>query len=189
VALCVINKYKEMNLNYDNLKSFFDRIKSLSFWQRVFYWSAMKSLSYDAYEEFKAISDNIDTLSRQITDRDARIGDQENIQIMSARVTYITSANQKLENRIASLDAEIKRISSEKNEMAGKITRFEQTEQSRSEEFQKNVYGVNAIRTGLENDRQKINDERVKEKEDSFEQMKQTWRNHEEAVKTAIKNM
>ena len=39
--------------------------------------------------------------------------------------------------------------------MVNKITRFEQTDQSRLEEFQKNVSGVNAIRAGLENERQK----------------------------------
>ncbi len=73
--------------------------------------------------------------------------------------------------------------------MAGKVTRFEQTEQSRQEDYQKNVSGVNAIRAGLENERQKINEERLREKDEAFEKMKQTWRNHEEAVKTTIKKI
>jgi hypothetical protein len=179
-----------MNLNYDNLKTFFDRIKSLTFWQRVFYWSTLKALSFEAYEEFKSISASIDTLNRQIIDKEARIADQErNLQILSARGTDLISANQKLENRISNLEAELKRVSTEKAEIVTRVTRFEQTEQSRIEEFQKNVSGVNAIRTGLESDRQKINDERLKEKVDAFEIMKQTWRNHEESVKTAIKNI
>jgi hypothetical protein len=179
-----------MNLNYDNLRSFFERIKSLTFWQRVFYWRALKALSYEAYEEFKSISDNINALNQQVGERDARISDHEkNHQILSARVSDLISANQKLENRIFNLEADLKRVGSEKTEMMNRITRFEQTDQSRLEEFQKNVSGVNAIRTGLENDRQKINDERIREKEEAFEKMKQTWRNHEEAVKTVIKNL
>jgi hypothetical protein len=179
-----------MNLNYDNLRSFFERIKSLTFWQRVFYWRVLKALSYEAYEEFKSISDNINTLNQQVNDRDARISDHEkNLQILSARVSDLISANQKLENRIVNLEADLKRVGTEKADMMNRITRFEQTEQSRLDEFQKNVSGVNAIRTGLENDRQKINDERIREKEEAFEKMKQTWRNHEEAVKTAIKNL
>ena len=179
-----------MNLNYDNLRSFFERIKSLSFWQRVFYWNALKALSYEAYEEFKSISDNINSLNQQVNERDASISNHEkNLQILSARISDLISANQKLENRIFNLEADLKRIGSEKTEMMNRITRFEQTDQSRLEEFQKNVSGVNAIRTGLENDRQKINDERIREKEEAFEKMKQTWRNHEEAVKTVIKNL
>ena len=179
-----------MNLNYDNLKAFFERIKSLTFWQRVFYWSTLKALSYEAYEEFKSISDIINALNQQVNDKDARISDHEkNLQILSARVTDLTSANQKLEIRLTNLETDLKRINSEKAEMANKITRFDQTEQSRLDEFQKNVSGVNAIRTGLENDRQKINDDRIREKEEAFEKMKQTWRNHEESVKTVIKNI
>ena len=179
-----------MNSNYDNLKSFFERIKTLTFWQRVFYWSTLKALSYEAYEEFKSVSDNITDLNKQVAGRDSRIGEHEkNLQILSARVTDLISSNQKLENRIGTIEADLRRVSSEKAEMANKITRFEQTEESRREEFQKNVSGVNAIRTGLESERQKINDERIREKDETFERMKQTWRNHEEAVKTAIKNI
>jgi hypothetical protein len=179
-----------MNLTYDNLRSFFERIKLLNFWQRVFYWNTLKALSYEAYEEFKSLSDNIDALNQQVAERNAAISDfEKNIQILTARVSDLISGNQKLENRISELESELKRISTEKAEMANKITRFEQTEQTRSEEFQKNVSGVNAIRAGLEGDRQKINDERIREKEEAFEIMKQTWRNHEDAVKTAIKNI
>jgi hypothetical protein len=179
-----------MNSNYDNLKSFFERIKTLTFWQRVFYWSTLKALSYEAYEEFKSVSDYITDLNKHVAEKDSRIGEHEkNLQILSARVTDLISSNQKLENRIGTIEADLRRVSSEKAEMANKITRFEQTEESRREEFQKNVSGVNAVRTGLENERQKINDERVREKEETFEKMKQTWRNHEEAVKTAIKNI
>jgi chromosome segregation ATPase len=179
-----------MDLNYDNLKSFFDRIKSLTFWQRVFYWSTLKSLSYEAYEEFKSIADNLNTLNQNVTEKDSRISDQEkNIQILSARVSDLTTSNQKLEARISSLESDVKRVNYEKSELVNKVTRFEQTEQSRLEEFQKNVSGVNAVRTGLENDRQKINDEKIKEKTEEFERLKQTWHNHEENVKTVIKKI
>jgi hypothetical protein len=179
-----------MNPSYDNLKQFFDKIKTLSFWQRVFYWSALKTLSYEAYEESKRISEDVNLLNQNLGLRDAKITDQEkNIQILTARVNDLMVSNQKLENRILNLESEIKKVNSEKSEMANIIVRFEQTDKSRLEEYQKNVSGVNAIRTGLESERQKISDERVKEREEAFEKMKQTWRNHEESVKTTIKNI
>ncbi|MBA4321223.1 MAG: hypothetical protein C0408_00250 [Odoribacter sp.] len=179
-----------MNHYYDNLRTFFERIKSLNFWQRVFYWSALKTLSYEAYEEFKSISGTLDSLNRQITERNAQISEYEkNIQILYAKVDDLKIANGKLENRIMNLESDLKKVNSEKAELANRISRFEQTEESRLEEYQKNVSGVNAIRIGLENDRQKLNEEVIREKEETFEKMKQTWRNHEEAVKTAIKNI
>lgn len=179
-----------MNNSYENLRNFFERIKSLGFWQRVFYWSTLKALSYDAYEEFKSLSDSVNTLNQQVISRETAISDHEkNLQILSARVTDLTSANLKLENRIANLESDLKKANIEKAEMANTITRFEQTDKTRLEEYQKNVSAVNAIREGLENDRQKINNERVREKEETFDKMRQTWRNHEEAVKTAIRNI
>lgn len=179
-----------MNINSDNLKSFFDRIKALTFWQRVFYWSTLKALSYEAYEEFKSLSDIINSLNQNLSEKESLTGEQgKNIEILSARVTDLITANQKLELKISNLESDLKRISTEKSDLMTRVTRFEQTEQTRLEEFQKNVSGVNAVRTGLENDRQKINDEKIREKTEAFERLKQTWRNHEENVKTSIKNI
>ncbi len=179
-----------MNHNYDNLKSFFERIKSLNFWQRVFYWSALKTLSYEAYEEFKSISDNISTLNQQVNDKDALIREQEkNLQILSARVSDLISSSQKMETKISNLENDLNRVNSEKAEMVKKIIRFEQIEQSLSEEFQKNVSAVNAIRTGLENERQKLSDDKLKEKEEQIELMRKTWLNHQESVESEIRRI
>jgi hypothetical protein len=73
--------------------------------------------------------------------------------------------------------------------MVKKIIRFEQIEQSRSEEFQKNVSAVNAIRTGLENERQKLSDDKLKEKEEQIELMRKTWLNHQESVESEIRRI
>ena len=179
-----------MNLNSENLKLFFEKIKSLTFWQRVFYWNSLRILSYEAYEEFRGLSERLDSLSNEITVRDSKISEHEkNLQILSARVNDLAAANQKLETRTLSLESELKKTTNEKGELTSKVARLEQTEQSRLEEYQKNVSGVNAIRTGLENDRQKLQDERIREKEEAFERMKQTWKNHEDLVKKTIMNI
>jgi hypothetical protein len=179
-----------MSMTFNNLKTFIEKVKSLTFWQRVFFWSTLKSLSYEAYEEFKSLTDNITALNQQVTEKDSKISENEkNLQILSARVSDLTTANQKQENRISNLEADTRRINFEKAELVNKVTRSEQTEQSRQEDFLKNVSGVNAIRAGLESERQKINDERLREKDEAFEKMKQTWRNHEEVVKSNIKKI
>ena len=58
----------------DKLSLFFDRIKELSFWQRVFSWSPIRNLSYEAYEQFKLAEskinsqqDDLDVLKNKIT--------------------------------------------------------------------------------------------------------------------------
>jgi archaellum component FlaC len=175
---------------YDNLRIFFEKIKSLSFWQRVFGWKQIRTLSYDAYDEFTNMSESINNLDQEINRRETRIKELEkNAEISSARLSDLNSSAQKLENKLFALEGELSRLNKEKTELSNKIARFEQADQTRSEEFQKNVSAVNAIRTSLENDRKKLNDDRIREKDEQFEKMKQTWRNHENSVETTIRNI
>lgn len=175
---------------FNNLKIFFEKIKALGFWQRIFSWKQIRSLSYDAYDEFSGLLEKITYLNEEILQRDARIREMEkNNEITVARISDLVSASHKLENKVHILENELSRLNREKTELSNKIARFEQAEQGRSEEYQKNVSAVNAIRTSLENERNRLNEERIKEKEEEFERIKQTWRNHEESVKSAIRNI
>lgn len=174
----------------DNLKAFFEKIKSLTFWKRVFSWNAVKVLSYEAYDEFRKLSDSIENLQSGINEKDSVIANRANeLKILSAKVSDLADANQKLEGRITGLDTELRRITTEKGEMANRIARYDQTEQSRLEEYQKNISNINAIKAGLEGERQKLHDEKLREKEESFAKMKQTWQNHENDVKERIKRI
>ena len=174
----------------DNLKIFFDQIKSLGFWRRVFGWRKIRTLSYDGYDEFTDMLQSIKHMSLEITQKEASISElKKNIEISSARISDLNSSAQKLENRIAVFENELSRLNLEKTELSNKIARFEQADQSRSEEFQKNVTAVNTIRTSLENERNKLTDDRVREKEEQFEKIRQTWKNHEETVKSVIRNI
>jgi len=44
-----------MATNTERLSQFFEQVKTLTFWQRLFRWSQFRSLSYEAYEEFKML--------------------------------------------------------------------------------------------------------------------------------------
>jgi hypothetical protein len=179
-----------MNNQFDNLKAFFERIKTLSFWQRVFYWSTLKALSYDAYDEFSGLTENINILNQDLSGKETRIKELEkNIEITSARLTDMGSSTQKFENKIIALENELSHLNKEKTELSTKIARFEQVDQTRAEEFMKNMSSVNVIRKGLEDERNKISDDRVREKEEQFTKMKQTWSDHENLVKSSIRNI
>ncbi len=44
-----------MTVKTENLVKFFDRVRSFTFWQRLFKWGQLRSLSYEAYNEFKLL--------------------------------------------------------------------------------------------------------------------------------------
>jgi hypothetical protein len=174
----------------DNLKIFFDKIKSLGFWRRLFGWRKIRALSYDAYDEFNDMLQSINNLTLEINKKETSINElKKNVEISLLRISDLNSSAQKLESKLAVFENELTRLNWEKTELSNKIARFEQADRTRTEELQKNVTAVNAIRTSLENERNKLSDDRVREKEEQFERIKQTWHNHEETVKLVIRNI
>jgi seryl-tRNA synthetase len=157
---------------YDNLKIFLDKIKSLGFWRRVFGWRKIRTLSYDAYDEFTDLTEKLKSLTQTLSENEGKISELEstiekNKEISSNRISDLVTSSQKLENKLFALENEIARLNKEKTELLNKITRIEQMDITRDEEYRKNVFNINALRISLENDRNNLNSERLREKKSS----------------------
>ncbi len=175
---------------FDNLKIFFERIKSAGIWQRLFGWKSIKSLSYDAYGEFQGISKRMDDLNRQIEEQKAGIDElRKNNEIQGNRLEDSGLSINKLEEKIRFMELDQQRLNKEKTELSNRIARYEQSEETRKSTYEKNVTAVNTIRTGLENERQQLKEKQIREKEEEFETMKQTWKDHEGQVESLIRSI
>lgn len=176
--------------SFDKLNNLFERIKSLGFWQRLFGWKSVRILSYDAYDEFRKISGQIEELDRQIAEQKTLIGELEkDREIQGNRLEDGRVATQKLEEKIRFLEQDQQRLNKEKTELSNRIAKYEQAEETRKESYEKNVTAVNTIRASLENERQQLKEQQMQEKEEAFEEMKQTWKNHESNVESAIRGI
>lgn len=95
----------------DNLKLFFEKIKSLGFWRRVFGWKKIRILSYDAYDEFNGILQNINNLNLEISKRETSINElKKNNEISSLRISDLNSSAQKLESKLIIFENELSRL-------------------------------------------------------------------------------
>ncbi len=179
---------------HDNLKFFFERLKSLGFWRRVFGWRKIRSVSYDAYDEYTGLVQRVSFLEDELAGRDRVVADlrgkmDREAEISRNRISDLNSQMQKQEARLMSLENDLSRQNREKSDLSAKIARFEQADQGKTDEFLRNISAVKAIQKGLEEERNRLNEERIREKEEYFEKMRLTWRNHENTVKAAIKNI
>lgn len=52
---------------YEKLDQFFELIKNLSFWQRIFHWRPVQTLSYEAFEEYKNLVSLASSIEEQLT--------------------------------------------------------------------------------------------------------------------------
>jgi hypothetical protein len=81
-----------MTTNTDNIVKFFEQIKSLTFWQRIFKWSQLKSLSYEAYGEFKSLFSETVRIGQEFdaTKNELSVMKNDNEHLKSAQSTLTT---------------------------------------------------------------------------------------------------
>jgi len=90
-----------MTTNTERLKQFFEQVKTLTFWQRLFRWSQFRSLSYEAYEEFKTL---LSEAARSIQELDTAKTD---ISILRNDNEHLRKSQSELENEVGNLRKEV----------------------------------------------------------------------------------
>lgn len=174
----------------ERLNLFFSKIKELNFWQRLFGWSKVRSLSYDAFEEFKSLENEISRLNESlqiIKDELAEIkGDNKSL------VTQLDEAKRQgieKESRITVLNDKISGQAERNSEMVKKISYFESTEEQKNKSYEEKISSLNQAKQDLDTEKARVNDERVREKEDRLENMKRQWNEHEQDTELTIKGI
>ena len=75
----------------EKLNLFFAQIKDLNWWQRLFRWRKIRNLSFDAYEEFRALSREMEN-------------NRENIEKLRNHVTEISTRNDSINQKIRDIE-------------------------------------------------------------------------------------
>ncbi len=172
----------------EKLNLFFSKIKELSFWQRVFFWSSITALSYEAYQEFREFEkrfnsdrENTDALKNLITELKTK-NENNSLRFQDYELEKYEKAH-----KIELLEAKISDLNNELKEKNDKISKHEAQEDERSKTYQNNISQLNQVKNSMEKERQRLDDDRLKEKEEEFELMKKTWVNHETDIQQSIK--
>jgi hypothetical protein len=171
----------------EKLNLFFAQIKDISFWQRLFQWRKVRTLSFDAYEEYRALAremeanrENIEKLKNRLTDISAR---NENL-TQKVRDTELLAARK--DASLEELNGRMREHSGTINELTKKIAGFEATKEDNVRTYNENIARLNQTKESFEAERRKLNEDRVREAADRFEAMKRQWTEHEADVKNTI---
>ena len=130
-----------MENTFEQLNLFFDKIKTITFWQRIFGWRIARSMSYDAYEEFKSLmallstkSTDLDTTknSYELLKNDSLHLQQDHNKIendlrqLQEKYTTQTTALQELRNEFTSQNQELKNTQTGFNQQKERIATLEE---------------------------------------------------------------
>jgi signal recognition particle subunit SEC65 len=107
---------------------------------------------------------------------------QQNIELANVKISDF----EQLKTEKIQLDERLKNVESERNTLKTKNTTLENKEEARNESLSKSLDKSNTLQESLEKEKERLNDERVKEKEDHFEKMKKLWGEHEKDVEKHI---
>jgi hypothetical protein len=100
-----------MNLQFQNLNKFFDEIKSIGLFQRIFGWKKIQQLSYDAYQEFVQLQNELLIVSKNISDANHSIDllkkDREQLVIIQNKFSETEELLNKKNDEVSKLNSRI----------------------------------------------------------------------------------
>lgn len=174
----------------EKLTLFFNRIKEITLWQRIFSWGALRKLSYEAYEQYRDLDKSLGERQRELEQlrNDITRLNAEKLGLERKVIDMEKFTIQKDVN-FAALNQRLEDLSKELNTATNRISKYESVEEKRNEDYGKKIAQLNQVKTDLDNERNRLNDERLREKEESFERMKRQWNEHETMVEQRIKQI
>lgn len=163
----------------EKLNQFFEQVKTISFWKRLFGWSQFRVLSYEAYQEFKSLLSQINQLFKDITDLKNKISILENDKehLEGQGIEFSIS-----KEKISQLQQENSRLNKEN-------ALFKQTEDQRVRKHESELATLKSIKDKIEADRQKEIDEARQNEINQLTGLKETWARHQDNAQEFIKSI
>ncbi|MDE2071584.1 MAG: hypothetical protein KGI70_02530 [Patescibacteria group bacterium] len=163
----------------DRLTQFFEEVKSISIWKRLFGWSQVRALSYDAYQEYKLLEEKVGVQDNQLSE-------------LNNEITVLKTENKHLSEskpEVASLREKISNLQEKNTILEKENLSFKQAESSRQTELDKKIALFTSSQQRVEEERKNEIEENQKKEIERLEGLKKTWSEHQDRVKEQIKSI
>jgi hypothetical protein len=166
-------------IKLDNTKKFYDEIKTMGFFKRVFSWGKIIALLTESYAEINKIEDLVDEKTKIESDLKSA---NQSIDISKDQIAELKGKIKSLEEKRDSQVDEIKELSND-------VSKFKKGEEKQAEEHIATIGKLQKSTEDFDTRRQQLEDEQVEKEKQRFEEMAKTWRNHEDLVEQSMKQI
>ncbi len=174
----------------NKLELFFEKVKTISFWSRLFGWSEMRSLSYEAIEDLTRMSKDLEKLQRDLAELEkSEVSMQEKINGLEEKISSSNLVDAKRESEWQADKEKIIRIIKERDALSKRVAEIQAVEEQKVKAYEKNVEKLNNAYAELTNEKERLNDSRLEEQRLELEKMKTTWQEHEKDIEQEIKRL
>ena len=148
------------------------------------FFRTRKSDDTSSFEESLETERNkISELEQMLAAKEVEISNhQKNIEIANTKINSL----EQLKIEKTQIQERLKLIEIERNNLKNANTILIQEEENRNITLRKSIESTNTLQESLENEKRRINDDRVKEAQQELENQKQTWREHEKDVENHL---
>lgn len=94
---------------------------------------------------------------------------------------------EEIKNKKIKIETQLENITDQRNKLNDENLDLKKDEKTRIAEYQKSIHASNTLQKSLEKEKERVNDERVAEKESELASQKETWSNHEKDVENHIR--
>ena len=149
----------------------------------VFFRTKKNDDSSSLEESLELERNKVSELEQKLSAKEVEINNhQQNIQIANTKLNSL----EQLKIEKTQIQERLKLIENERNNLKNANTILLQEEENRNITLRKSTESSNTLIESLENEKQRINDDRVKEAQQELENQKQTWRDHEKDVENHL---
>lgn len=170
-----------MNAEMSSLKMFIERIKNVSFFQRLFYWKAVRNQLIDAAADVSYLQNqltNLQTTTNQLQIQLA--GYTENNKNLSAH-------NNQLQLELATLKEKLYTTEKDYRTIKEECIRLQQEDEFRRGEHANAMFTLQSIKEQIQEERSAEIEERNEAEIARIHKLKETWLNHQLSVRNTIK--
>ena len=134
---------------------------------------------------------NSEELTKRISELEKSLSaKEENIKYLQNSTEVLKAkldSFEKVKTEKTQIEERLKLVEQERNNLKNKNTSLLKEEEGRNETLRKSVESTNTLQQSLKNEKERLNDERVREAEDRLEKMKLKWGEHERDIENHIK--
>jgi len=205
-----------MDISIEYLRRLLEKLKTLSWWDRVFRWGRVKSMLVDANGDLQRITPSLDAVRAAAIKAESQLEVERNetrnlrealhqakVEVSALRETSQRVMQEKEENqkKIAGLEEknesfmrrglELKQqnenLELQNQQLRMEVTRYKTSEEQRRKEHDQSIDNLNKLTEGQRRREADDKNEKHRLEIERLERLKETWSLHEERVKARIK--
>ncbi len=166
---------------YEKVDQFFEQIKTLGFWQRIFNWRPFQKLSYEAFEEYKSLLASANACEEQLIASNNKIG------LLTNDNAHIEKKSSEQQIEIKSIKDSFQSLQIELNRIKEENAVYKRTEADRAQDHESKIDTLTTITSRVQNEREDEKRQATERELRRLHDMKETWSRHEGSVKETIK--